>query len=79
MHYPGHLREAFTLWVEDGMPETATVEVKYEEEQWSAERLLGKFWHCSDTMPGPLCQLLDLEQGSSYAQAAQGLRRGALA
>ena len=74
-HYPGHLREAFTVWVEDGMPDTAAVEVNYEEECWPSERLLGLMWHCSDIMPGYLCQELEMEQGSTYAQAAQYLHR----
>jgi hypothetical protein len=52
---PGHLRHAFEAWVEAGAPDTAAVEVNYEEEQWPAERLLGKLWHCTDIMPRTLC------------------------
>jgi hypothetical protein len=57
-----------------GAPDTAAVEVNYEEEQWPAERLLGKLWHCTDIMPRTLCGDLELERGSTYAQAAQHLR-----
>ena len=37
-------------------------------------RLLGKLWHCTDIMPRTLCGDLELERGSTYAQAAQHLR-----
>jgi hypothetical protein len=72
-HYPGHLRGAFCDWIDEGMPNVATVEVNYEEQQWPAERLLGKMWNCSDIMPSGLCSELDMELGSTYAMAARGL------
>ena len=71
-HYPGHLRDAFGIWVESGMPPEAEVDAFYPR-TWEAERLLRRMWHCSDTMPPDLCSTLDVPQGSSYAQAAQGL------
>ncbi len=29
-HYPGHLRAAFTDWIDDGQPDSALVEVDHE-------------------------------------------------
>ena len=54
------------------MPPEAEVDAFYPR-TWEAERLLRRMWHCSDTMPPDLCSALDVPQGSSYAQAAQGL------
>lgn len=33
--------------------------------------VLGRLWHCTDIMPGDLCDDLDLPRGSSYACGAQ--------
>lgn len=73
-HYPGHLRDAFRAWVDEAMPDLATVQVNYRDELWPTERLLGKMWHCSDIMPGRLREDLDMPLGSTYARAAQTLR-----
>ena len=54
MHYPGHLRDAFYEWLEEGCPPLASVEVNYEPQTWEAERLLRKMLACSDVMPGGL-------------------------
>jgi hypothetical protein len=54
MHYPGHLREAFYGWLDEGCPPVATVEVNYEPQTWLAERLLKRMLACSDVMPGYL-------------------------
>ena len=46
------------------------------------ERLMwiaGKLWYCTDIMPGESCNELDLEAGSTYAQAARRIRRGLIA
>ena len=40
MHYPGHLREAFLVWLDEGCPPAASVEVNHEPEVWPAEKLL---------------------------------------
>jgi hypothetical protein len=52
MHYPGHLREAFCDWLDEGCRPLAAVEVNYEQETWTAERLLGRMLACRDIMPG---------------------------
>jgi hypothetical protein len=69
------MREAFCDWVEAGMPVEATVEVNYEPTRWPARKLLGRMCHCSDVMPGDLCDDLEVRRGSTYAAAAQGLLR----
>jgi hypothetical protein len=51
MHYPGHLREAFCDWLDEGCPPLATVEVHYVPQQWRAEKLLRRMLNCSDVMP----------------------------
>jgi len=73
MHYGGHLRQAFYVWAEEGMPPLAAAEERYEPVIWPAEKLLGLMTHCTDVMPGELCELLDIERGSTYARAAQRL------
>ncbi len=40
--------------------------------QWIA----GRLWHCTDTLPGSVCELIDLRLGSTYAQAAWRVRQG---
>ena len=52
MHYPGHLREAFVEWLDEGCRPLARVEVRYEPQTWEAERLLRRMLNCSDVMPG---------------------------
>jgi hypothetical protein len=52
MHYPGHLREAFCDWLDEGCPPLASVEVNYQPQTWAAERLLRRMLRCSDIMPG---------------------------
>lgn len=52
MHYPGHLREAFCEWLDEGCPPLAKVEVRYVPETWPAERLLRRMLNCSDIVSG---------------------------
>ncbi len=73
MHYGAHLRDAFSDWVVEGMPPLAACEEAYRPVTWPAEKLLGLMTHCTDIMPASLCDQLDLEEGSTYARAAQRL------
>lgn len=79
MHAPGHLREAFILWVEDGCnaPEIHEDQhgdpIFYDGEPRTTRWLLGQLWNCSDTIPGVVCSVLGVPQGTSYAQAVRGL------
>ena len=46
------------------------------------ERLVwiaGKLWRCTDIMPSEPRDLLDMQAGSTYAQAARRIRRGLVA
>lgn len=63
-HAPGHIREQFREWMED---DTLLSHA-------DALELTGKLWNCTDTMPSDLCQLLELTQGSSYAQGVRHWR-----
>ena len=51
MHYPGHKRDRFCEWVEDGFPAVAVVEVNYEERRIPAEEMLRQMLRCSDILP----------------------------
>ena len=91
MHYPGHLRDAFICVLEDYrlgtsqalydfvIPET----MQRAWEDWSTSqrlwRIAGKLWHCTDIMPGDVCEVLDMQPGSTYAQAAWRIRQGLVA
>ena len=93
MHYPGHLRDAFhqALWAYLFQDET---ELDQDRVFWNEsthirwvtmnieERLMwiaGKLWHCTDIMPGETCELLDMQPGSTYAQACRRIRQGLVA
>lgn len=72
-HAPGHLRNAFTAFVEDG----AVPADKFWDEPPTERRLLGLLLNCTDTMPSGLCAQLDpATWGASYAQGARALKRG---
>jgi hypothetical protein len=78
MHYPGHLREAFLDWVEDGCPPTAVVEVEHEPVTMPADTFLYRMMRCSDVLPEYGRELvhaaLDDDDDAdvwSYAQAAR--------
>ena len=53
------------------------------QQKWQAMSLAdrgrwitGQLWNCTDTLPGDVCQWLDLPQGSSYSNAARMVRSG---
>ncbi len=87
---PDYVKEAFVRWVESWGWETGeryfypyneiVFDVGAEQEEWPLPKLLGKLWHSKAAMPPQLCERLDLEEGSSYARAAQKIlaagRRG---
>jgi hypothetical protein len=60
-HNPGHVRDAFLEAIEDGEPSRM-------------RSTAGKLWSCTDVLPSEYCSLLDIPQGSSYAQAARAIR-----
>jgi hypothetical protein len=66
-HAPGHIRDAFTEWIEDGTgPEIDGVPV-------SRRLVIGQLWNCTDIMPSSICDDLDMPLGSNYAQAVRRL------
>jgi hypothetical protein len=78
MHYPGHLREAFCDWLDEGCPPLASVEVRYRPTTWPAEQLLRKMLHCSDVVPGEfyreVCESLGIEpKRQTYGAIAREL------
>jgi hypothetical protein len=78
---PAWLKQAFQHWVESWgwasgehtiYPYSEIVfDVGRERENWPVPRVLGKLWHCTDKMPGHLCERVNLPSGSTYAKAAQ--------
>ena len=67
----------------DDLSDPALVEdlLGFDSAGWSAMTnaqratwLIGQLWICTATMPRPVCEALDLPQGSSYAQGARKLR-----
>ena len=73
-HAAGHLRDAFTEWVETGATaDEIPGDLFYDGQSRSLRWLLGQLWRCSDIMPSHLCDDLGLPPGSTYAAAVQGL------
>ena len=91
MHNPGHIREAFIGALEDYLLGTSQAldNFWYDEamqrswDGWSPSQRLwwiaGKLWRCTDTMPGDVWEVLDMQPGSTYAQAARRIRQGLVA
>lgn len=80
MHKPGHIRDMFydiMLCGETGQmffddtrqARFASMDVE-DKKRW----LAGQVWHCTDIMPSELCEELDIQQGSTYAQGARQIR-----
>ena len=65
-HAPGHLRNRFFELVETGEND---IDVKGEYPDIA--KVSGLLWNCTDIMPGILCHILDLPNGSSYAQGSR--------
>jgi hypothetical protein len=79
MHYPGHIREAFLDWIDEGYPPIARVEVNYEEQAWPARRLMRRMLRCSDVMPSAAYRQVRQDFGlnrmtsQTYAAVARNL------
>jgi hypothetical protein len=69
-HAPGHLRDAFLEYLDEGS-ESDTVVVGEEERVVPLRWLIGQLWNCTDVLPSEYCSMLELEQGSTYAQAVR--------
>ncbi len=92
MHYPGHLRDAFhaaffnylldgDAELDEGLFWTPSMQCRWMDMSLE-DRLMwiaGKLWQCTDVLPGETCEALDMEAGSTYAQACRLIRRGGFA
>ena len=67
-HAPGHLRDAFCEWIEEG---NSSMTIKLDDEPKPLEWLLGQLWNCTDILPGTYCNELEIPQGSTYAMAVR--------
>src|SRR4051812_4691176 len=66
MHVRGHLREAFTEWVEGGCVEEEVGSDIFRGGRGRPLRwLFGQLWRCTDTMPWDLCTDLGVPRGST--------------
>jgi len=70
-HTPGHLREAFIDFVEEGEINTDSFD---DPSQAELSYVTGQLWNCTDVMPGDVCDYLDLPHGSTFARGARELR-----
>jgi len=76
-HAPGDVRDSFAeaaqewLHWREGTP-LPTVEVRGCE--IPIDRVCGLAWNCTDTMPSSMCEDLEIERGSTYAQGARHLK-----
>jgi hypothetical protein len=70
-HAPSILRGAFDDMAELGDLVDGTI---YDGAPLTAERLIGLLWDCTDIMPRVQCSLLDMPEGSTYAEAVREYR-----
>jgi hypothetical protein len=68
-HAPGHLRNPFLDAVEE-LPRGYR-----GSDLLPLRAAAGRLWNCTDVFPGHACDILGIERGSSYAQAARHLIR----
>jgi len=82
-HAPGTLRDAFEAFVyseanvDDYWPEEVEEIMEGDWDNPPKEKtvrwLLGQLYNCTDIMDRDLCNELDLDQGSTYAQGVRAL------
>ena len=72
-HAPGYLREEF-------LETLSEVYDRLWKEIWENPQvrpLVGRLWNCTDIVPGEMCELLEIQRGSTYSQASRAIRRNA--
>lgn len=74
-HAPSDLREIFYNYVDTGKVDLSFLFHAEEMPKNKVKWLLGKFWNCTDIMPGYTCETLDLTRGSTYAQGARKIAK----
>jgi hypothetical protein len=67
----GHLCDLFTSSVEESDP------LRGANADPAVQASAGHLWGCTDILPRHVCDILDVPQGSTYAQAARAVRRAA--
>ena len=72
-HAPGHLRDALLEYF-DLESESDKVIIGYEEHVIPLRWLLGQLWNCTDVLPSQYCEILGIDQGSTYAIAVRMLK-----
>ena len=72
-HAPGHLRDAFLKYLDEGGEDYASVENRYVKQEKPISRLIGQLWNCTDILPSMYCSEQDIRNGSTYAQAVRKL------
>jgi len=79
MHCQGHVREAFSEWleaVEVGQARISDGEfVAWNDERFSIQKLLGQLQNCTDILSGFHYGWLELEGRQTYAAAVRQIRR----
>ncbi len=88
-HAPDYLRAAMVLAIEQGSNQKCAwfqcLELRFDDSGkaawWSrsstVERvrwLIGQLWNCSDTVPGEICEVVEIPRGSSYANLVRKLK-----
>jgi hypothetical protein len=78
-HPAGQLRDFFAQavhqWLHWGDDSAPVPTVEADGQEVPIDRVCALVWRCTDTMPRSLCENLEIEIGSSYAQGARHLRR----
>lgn len=77
MHCQGHVRSAFSEWieaVEAGQADFDDSGFESGGENFSIPDLLGRLQNCTDILPGSISQLLELEGKQTYAAAVRHIR-----
>ena len=74
-HAQGHLRQALhdymdVMWHGRVLETAPIIDGEPRSLGWVARRL----WNCTDIMPSVYCDVLDLQQGSSYAQGVRVIK-----
>lgn len=73
MHYPGHERDAFINWVDEGFPWEAAMEIDYTPVKIHQQDFLRRFAvpGCTDIVPGDTCR--QIAQHIDYAVMPDGV------
>lgn len=84
---PDYVKQAFNRWVQSWGWESReptvqpyremVFDVGDKQENWPVVKLLGKLWRCSEPLPVDVRDRMSLDEGATYAVAAQLLMAAA--